>query len=259
MVLTRSGMSTAEPTIAETSETELFSSELRRNDDSQETDVSLDALFGALASKTKQLKESAQEGKIEEAEEENDDEVEVDDEEAGDLQDLSKVKKLLDNLPKLESKFEEKMAKDAQKASQKKDIVLINDPITAQRKTGKKEEPTDAGADWYHMKKMEITPEVKRDLMIIKNRSALDPKRHYKKDNWEIPKYFQMGTIIEGNTEFYSARMKRKDRGVSLVDEVLKDDKTDKYFKRKYSEITEKRKSGGKEFYQKLREKRRRY
>ena len=53
------------------------------------------------------------------------------------------------------------------------------------------------------MKQPEMTPEIKRDLQIIKQRSALDPKRHYKKDKWEIPKFFQMGTIIEGNTEFY--------------------------------------------------------
>lgn len=213
-------------TIIETSETESFSSEQRRP--SEEVEHSLDDLFGALSRK---LKENEQIPELDE--------------------DFDQVKQLIDNLPKLKDNL------DVQVIQAKQDIVAINDPIVAIRK--KKSEDTDSGANWFHMKTQEMTPELKRDLMVIKNRSALDPKRHYKKDNWEIPKYFQMGTIIEGNAEFYSSRMKRKDRGTSLVDEILKDETAGKYFKRKYEDIQQKNKSGGKEDYKKLREKRRRY
>jgi hypothetical protein len=43
------------------------------------------------------------------------------------------------------------------------------------------------------MKKPEITPEIKRDLQIIKLRNVLDPKRFYKKDDSKgLPKYFEV-------------------------------------------------------------------
>lgn len=39
----------------------------------------------------------------------------------------------------------------------------------------------------------EITPEVKRDLQLLKLRNVLDPKRFYKKDSdRKLPKYFQV-------------------------------------------------------------------
>ena len=91
------------------------------------------------------------------------------------------------------------------------------------------------------MKQPEMTPEIKRDLQIIKQRSALDPKRHYKKDKWEIPKYFQMGTIIEGNTEFYSARLKKKERGKTMVEELLNDDNTKNILKESITKFKKQR------------------
>ena len=36
-------------------------------------------------------------------------------------------------------------------------------------------------------------------------RGALDPKAHYKKlDDTKFPKYFQMGTVVEGAADYYS-------------------------------------------------------
>jgi len=47
------------------------------------------------------------------------------------------------------------------------------------------------------MKRPEITPEIKRDLQIIKLRNVLDPKRFYKKDDSkELPKYFEVNFIF---------------------------------------------------------------
>lgn len=60
------------------------------------------------------------------------------------------------------------------------------------------------------MSRPELTSSIKRDLQIIKQRQALDPKRHYKKEKWQIPKYFQMGTIVEGNTGYYNKLTKNK-------------------------------------------------
>jgi len=37
------------------------------------------------------------------------------------------------------------------------------------------------------------------------SRGALDPKAHYKKlDTTKFPKYFQLGTVVEGAADFYS-------------------------------------------------------
>ncbi|CAJ0750530.1 18058_t:CDS:2 [Entrophospora sp. SA101] len=82
------------------------------------------------------------------------------------------------------------------------------------------------------MPKPEITPEIKNDLQVLKLRNVLDPKRFYKKDNSKkFPKYFQIGTIIEGPTEFYSSRLPRKERKQTIVDELLADDQAKKYYK----------------------------
>ena len=40
---------------------------------------------------------------------------------------------------------------------------------------------------------------------MLRLRGAFDPKRFYKSvDNSKFPKYFQMGTVVEGPTDFYS-------------------------------------------------------
>lgn len=196
-------------------------------------DLSLDQLFAELSKETRKTSEE-------------------------NLDEFSKIQKDLDSLPKIESNLEANMA-DAEKESKKRlDVVNINDPITHVTKAEKKaKEEEDSGSKWFNMKKREMTPELKRDLLILKNRSALDPKRHYKKEKWEVPKYFQTGTIIEGNTEFYSARLSRKNRGKTLAEEILHDDDTSKYFRRKYYEIQKERTSGGKKHYKKIKEKRR--
>lgn len=171
---------------------------------------------------------------------------------------FKKIKKSISKLPKLESNLEKNMNKELSKVKSN-DVTRINDPIIHKPKKSGKEEPTDSGSKWFNMKQPEITPEINRDLSIIKQRNALDPKRHYKKDKWETPKYFQMGTVIEGNTEYYSARMSRRERGNTLVQEVLNDTDKSKYFKRKYSEIQEKKTSGGKSHYKKIKSMRKKY
>ncbi|OBA20326.1 Fcf2-domain-containing protein [Metschnikowia bicuspidata var. bicuspidata NRRL YB-4993] len=196
-------------------------------------ETSLDQLFQALAQETKPV---------------------VDDE----MSEFDKIQRQIEQLPKIESGLEASMQKAVDQKPLRSFAVKIDDPVTRARKV-KKEEKTDSGDDWFNMKKPEITPEIKRDLLILKNRSALDPKRHYKKEKWQVPKFFQTGTIIEGNTEFYSARISRKNRGKTLAAEILNDSTTTEYFKRKYTEIQKVNKSGGKSHYNKLKSKRRGY
>ncbi|CAX43264.1 rRNA-processing protein, putative [Candida dubliniensis CD36] len=159
------------------------------------------------------------------------------------VEDYRSIEKSIQNLPKINASLESKLDKKP---------IRIHDPVGA-----KPAQTSDNG--WFNMKQPEMTPEIKRDLQIIKQRSALDPKRHYKKDKWQIPKFFQMGTIIEGNTEFYSSRLKRKERGKTMVEELLHDDNTKKYFKRKYHEIQQSKTSGRKGFYKKVKNARKKY
>lgn len=208
---------------------------LSNGDTKSVANMSLDQLFRELAKETKDGMNDSE--TTSEAENEFD-----------------KIQKEVSSLPKIECELEIKSDPKAPKKSNKSFVVNVNDPITVQKKT--KEEPTDAGSKWFNMRTPEMTAALKRDLHVLKNRSVLDPKRHYKKEKWQTPKFFETGTVIEGNTEFYSARMARKDRGKSLADEILHDSAANAYFKRKYTDIQTKNKSGGKNHYKKLKSKR---
>lgn len=39
----------------------------------------------------------------------------------------------------------------------------------------------------------------------------------------QLPKFFQMGTVVEGSAEFHSARMAKKERKRTLAEEILHD------------------------------------
>lgn len=99
-----------------------------------------------------------------------------------------------------------------------------------------------SGKGWFDMPAPVITPELKQDLKLLKLRGAMDPKRHYKKSDMKsktLPKYFQIGTVVEHASEFYSARLTRKERKTSLADELLSDPSIQKFRKRKVRELEE--------------------
>lgn len=118
----------------------------------------------------------------------------------------------------------------------------------------------DAGPGWFGLPRTNLAdPNVKRDLQLLRMRSVLDPKRHFKKDTRKpLPEFSQVGTLIEGPTEFYSARLTRKERKRTLVEEVLGSAEANAKFKSKYNEIQEKASSGKKSHYKKLMARRRR-
>lgn len=89
-------------------------------------------------------------------------------------------------------------------------------------------------------------------------RSVLDPKRHYKKEGGKakLPVFSQVGTIMEGPTEFFSARIAKKDRKKTFVEEALALERETRRFGSKYSDIQSKKQSGKKSFYKQLRSKR---
>jgi len=89
-------------------------------------------------------------------------------------------------------------------------------------------------------------------------RSVLDPKRFYKKENAKAkpPEFSQVGTVIEGPTDYFSFRIPKKQRKQTLAEEILEAEKQDGRFKRQYEEVQKKKTSGKKGDYQKRMQKR---
>ena len=65
----------------------------------------------------------------------------------------------------------------------------------------------------------------------------------------EAPEYSQVGTIVEGATEFFTGRIENKKRKRTFVEEVLAGEQETGRFKKKYGEVQGKKTSGKKGFY----------
>lgn len=80
------------------------------------------------------------------------------------------------------------------------------------------------------------------------------PKRHYKKESLksQIPEFSQVGTIIEGPTEYFSSRISNKDRKQTLVEEILSSDSSNHRLRSKYDEIQPFKISGKKAHYKRM-------
>lgn len=93
---------------------------------------------------------------------------------------------------------------------------------------------------------------------MLEMRSVLDPHRHYKKDSrkGKTPTFSQVGTVIQGPTEWFSSRINKKDRAKNFVEEAMATERDTGRFKRKYGEIQEAKTSGKKAHYKRLMAKR---
>lgn len=97
------------------------------------------------------------------------------------------------------------------------------------------------GDKWFNLPKGEMTNEIKNDLLALQMSSILDPKRFVKRSRFPTtPQYFQVGTIEDDPVDFYRARLPKKQRKLTVVDELLADAKFRQYNKRKYAEIQDK-------------------
>jgi Fcf2 pre-rRNA processing len=75
----------------------------------------------------------------------------------------------------------------------------------------------------------------------------------YKKQgSFKIPEYSQIGTIIEGPTEFFSSRLSKAERTKSFLEETMVAETKSKRFKSKYTELQKRQRSGKKAFYKLL-------
>nr|XP_039269047.1 deoxynucleotidyltransferase terminal-interacting protein 2-like [Styela clava] len=165
------------------------------------------------------------------------------------------VKSAKQGKKKIESLFAEVTVN--KKDSQLKDSVITPDfetklaipsekSLQQQRKERKEQQESSAGKDWFNMKPPEMTRDVKRDLEILRMRGVLDPKRFYKhNDRQTIPRYFQIGKVMDSPADFYSSRVPKKQRKPNLTEELLADAEFQQYQKRKYNEIQMKKKALG--------------
>jgi len=81
------------------------------------------------------------------------------------------------------------------------------------------------GPKWFDLPATEMTPEVKQDLILLKNRKYLGPKTFYKSnDSKRLPKFFQMGTVVAGVGEQRKA-LTRRERKQHFLEEILDDSK----------------------------------
>ena len=97
------------------------------------------------------------------------------------------------------------------------------------------------GKGWFDMVPAELTSELKRDINVIKMRNYLDPKKFYKKPD-KMRNILHVGTVIEGSGDSKSARLTKKERRQTLVEEVLADKTLKGYSKRTYDGIQAKKK-----------------
>lgn len=121
----------------------------------------------------------------------------------------------------------------------------------------KKEREKTKGPGWFNLPAPEINEELKNDLQVLKMRSVLDPKHFYKKNDMEVlPKYFQVGRIMDSPLDHVNERLTKKQRKRTMVDELLADAEFQKYNKKKYKEIVdEKRKTEYRTFMRDKRQK----
>lgn len=150
----------------------------------------------------------------------------------------------IDAIPKLQTGLK----LDAGGAKERKVKAV---PVKAMPTTFKPVKPETAGKDWFDLGKPEMTPELKRDLQLLKMRHALDPKRFYKKENAPMSEYFAVGTLKEDASEFYSARISRKNRKKTLAEEILAS--KPEYFKSRYQKIQDSKRSGRKKHLKNIR------
>lgn len=229
---------------------------------SVEEQQSLEDLFASLKEVSK--KGLSEDNLVTKSEETHDSDVlQLDDDEEG-KKDTEKIFRDIEmdlkKLPKLYNDFDKLASKKFNKEKVEKSLKDVL-PTTVLEEAQEPTKTVSVGKEWFtlpkpsdHMKK-----QVQRDLLLIKHRAALDPKRHYKKDKWQVPDRFSIGTIVEDKTEFFSSRLTNKQRKSTILETLMTDDQTNKYFKRKYSEIQVQKTSGKRGHYKKNKDMRRKF
>ncbi|XP_006012347.1 deoxynucleotidyltransferase terminal-interacting protein 2 [Latimeria chalumnae] len=117
-------------------------------------------------------------------------------------------------------------------------VPAYKESIRQLKKQRREERAKTTGDSWFNMKAPEMTDELKNDLKALKMRAAMDPKRFYKKNDRDgFPKYFQVGTVVDSPIDFHHARIPKKQRKRTIVEELIADAEFRRYNKKKYHQI----------------------
>ncbi|XP_055595614.1 deoxynucleotidyltransferase terminal-interacting protein 2-like [Uranotaenia lowii] len=136
-----------------------------------------------------------------------------------------------------------KMAVITPATEKQKDLAKLSMTDRQIQELNRKERAKSKGKNWFDLPAPEMTDEVKNELELLRMRSVLDPKHFYKRSEMKtLPKYFQIGKVMDSPLDYYNERGSKKANSKTLVDELLEDAAFQKYNKRKYAEVLEKRK-----------------
>ena len=105
-----------------------------------------------------------------------------------------------------------------------------------QAKRDRQEESRSTLDKWNQMRKATMDKDLVQDMQILKLRKWLNPKQMYKSEGKKLPKYFEMGTIVDD--KFNSKNnLKRGERKAKLFDEFKETDGELGHSKKKFKEI----------------------
>ena len=122
-------------------------------------------------------------------------------------------------------------------------------PLTKKYLEKKKKRINDkktTGEEWFNMTAPEMTPELKEDLKAVQLRHIIDPAHFYKKmDRNNIPKFFQIGTIMDNIIDGKNSRLKKSEVKQRIAEEFLSEDKSNSFSLRKFEELQNQRRKIG--------------
>jgi hypothetical protein len=100
--------------------------------------------------------------------------------------------------------------------------------------------------DWHEIPEAKMTPELRRDLVLLENRAHLDPKRFYKstgtgRKRGELPRRVHVGVVVEAAHEYLSGRLTNKERKKSFADEIFGDARLMDSAKRRFGKLQDAR------------------
>mmetsp|Transcript_8731 Transcript_8731/g.25403 ORF Transcript_8731/g.25403 Transcript_8731/m.25403 type:complete len:288 (-) Transcript_8731:290-1153(-) len=156
----------------------------------------------------------------------------------------------------------EELARKADEVLSKSSLPQTNNDLTVPRpgaKPPKRAEIETRAEKWFGMRSSPLDADAKYTLAVLASRHAVDPKRHYRKERRkpnEVPKLFQIGTIVEGAADFFSSRISRKDRRANMAEEILADDRLRPYLKNKFGQLQEVTMANGRKAQKKKEDKR---
>ncbi|EFO64991.1 Hypothetical protein GLP15_382 [Giardia lamblia P15] len=78
---------------------------------------------------------------------------------------------------------------------------------------------------WHEIPEQDLTPEQLRDMKALDMRGVLQPEEEIASIEWDsskLPRNVHFGRVIEGPGEFYSARIPKKQRTSSILDDLFR-------------------------------------